>query len=104
MEYPSKAIAQLTGIPQIADKNQISLRSILDDLRKEDQRCILIARGVKHLGFRSRQMLEKYFAQYGKVSNVFVPTSKTTKTSNVNRPGNMGIVVMESPECAQGIL
>jgi hypothetical protein len=49
-------------------------------------------------------MLEKYFAQYGKVSNVFVPTSKTTKTSNVNRPGNMGIVVMESPECAQGIL
>jgi hypothetical protein len=89
---------------QPVDKNQVSLRSILDDLRKEDQRCILIARGVKHLGFRSKQVLEKYFAQYGVVFNVFVPTSKTTKTSNVNRPGNMGIIVMRSAECAQGIL
>lgn len=78
-----------------------SLRNFLNELRAEDARCIFIARGIKQLGFKSNQALERHFSTYGEVSHVFVPTSKTK--ANL-RPGNLGVVVMKSPDDVDRIM
>jgi hypothetical protein len=87
--------------PEKPEKGFGSLRNFLDTLRHEDMRCIFIARGIKHLGFKSKSVLERHFAQYGELTHVFVPASKTKATV---RPGNLGVLVMRDPEAVERIL
>lgn len=102
---PTSKAGDTSIVPKTEHKEQAcgSLRSLLDDLRNEDQRFILITRGVKQLGFKSKQVLERHFSQYGEVARVFVPTSKASRT-NQHRPGNLGIVVMKSAKAVQDVL
>lgn len=102
---PTSKAGDTSIVPKTEHKEQAcgSLRSLLDDLRNEDQRFILITRGVKQLGFKSKQVLEKHFSQFGEVARVFVPTSKASRT-NQHRPGNLGIVVMKSAKAVQDVL
>jgi len=102
---PTSKAGDTSIVPKTEHKEQASgsLRSLLDDLRNEDQRFILITRGVKQLGFKSKQVLEKHFSQFGEVARVFVPTSKASRT-NQHRPGNLGIVVMKSAKAVQDAL
>lgn len=90
-------------------KDHNSLRNYLEeDLHNVDKRCVLTARRINKLGFKSKDFLEQHFSKYGEVVEVFVthPRSKPNFTNAPPkiRPGNFGIVVMKSPEAAQRIL
>jgi len=90
-------------------KDHNSLRNYLeDDLHNVDKKCVLTARRINKLGFKSKDFLEQHFSKYGEVVEVFVthPRSKPNFTNAPPkiRPGNFGIVVMKSPEAAQRIL
>lgn len=98
-------------IPEPERKARDTLRTYLEELRNEDPRCIFIARRINKLGFRSKSLLERHYAQYGEVSQVLVAHSKVKpfKSSGSwtfprTRPGNFGLVVMRSPEVVQRIL
>mmetsp|Transcript_28619 Transcript_28619/g.52069 ORF Transcript_28619/g.52069 Transcript_28619/m.52069 type:complete len:761 (+) Transcript_28619:83-2365(+) len=86
-----------------------TLRRHLEDLKNVDERCIFITRRINKLGFRSRLPLEQHFSKYGKVVQVLVAHSKVkpfqhTGSQPRTRPGNFGLVVMDSPEAVQRVL
>eukprot|EP00931_Biecheleriopsis_adriatica_P026271 TRINITY_DN15_c0_g1_i1.p1 TRINITY_DN15_c0_g1~~TRINITY_DN15_c0_g1_i1.p1 ORF type:complete len:863 (+),score=183.52 TRINITY_DN15_c0_g1_i1:231-2591(+) len=90
-------------------KSRQTLRTYLEELRSEDPRCIFIVRRINKLGFRSKVYLERHFSQYGKVAQVCVAHSKvkplpSSGTNPRTRPGNFGLVVMESPEMVFKVL
>jgi len=89
--------------------SQDTLRMYLQELRDEDPRCIFITRKINKLGFRSKAALEKHFSEYGKVRHVLVAHSKVKGLPNADtqtrtRPGNFGIVVMQSPNVVEKII
>jgi len=91
------------------DSHRDTLRRHLEDLKNVDERCIFITRRINKLGFRSRVPLEQHFARYGKVVQVLVAHSKVKPfqhSSSVprTRPGNFGLIVMDSPEAVQQVL
>jgi len=90
-------------------KDHNSLRSFLEeDLVNVDKRCIFTCRRINKLGFKSKDVLEQHFSQFGEVVEVFVthPRSKPDVPGAPPkfRPGNFGIVVMKTPEAVQRIL
>lgn len=95
--------------PQEQRKCRDTLRTYLEELRNVDPRCVFITRRINKLGFRSKSLLERHYAQYGEVSQVLVAHSKVKPFPNTGtlprtRPGNFGLVVMKSPEVVQRIL
>eukprot|EP00435_Cladocopium_sp_Y103_P053173 s1517_g17.t1 len=79
-----------------------TLRGYLEELRSEDPRCIFIVRRINKLGFRSKSALESHYSKFGKVLQVCVAHSKVKPLPNSGqtartRPGNFGLVVMQSP-------
>lgn len=78
-----------------------SMRKFLEDLWDEDTRCVIFARGIRQLSFRSKYILEQHFSQYGEISCVFAPHSKT---KGQLRPGNLAVIVMRAPESVESIL
>jgi hypothetical protein len=90
-------------------KTQDTLRGFLSDLRNKDPKRVFVTRQIKDLGFRSKALLKQHFAKYGKVMDVLVAHTKA-KAREADRgaprgfrPGNFGLVVMESPEVVQRI-
>lgn len=86
-----------------------TLREFLQELRNEDPRRVFVARSINQLGFRSRTVLERHFCRYGEVTHVMVAHSKVKSLRNSllprrTRPGNLGLVVMRSPDVVQSIL
>jgi hypothetical protein len=93
-----------------AEKSQDSMRSYLSDLRNEDPKRVFIARRIKDLGFRSKELLKQHFSKYGEVKQVLIPHTKVKPFRDAvagsparTRPGNFGLVVMSSQEVVQQI-
>ncbi|KAF4706262.1 hypothetical protein FOZ62_021481, partial [Perkinsus olseni] len=63
-----------------------TLRTLLQELDKEDESCIFIVRRIHKFGFRSPVFLREYFEDYGEVRKVLVAHSKqlhsTTEDNN----------------------
>lgn len=105
-EDGSSAAAPSGGAQKKCKEN---LRSYLQEVRSEDPRCIFITRRINKLGFRSKSVLERHFAQYGEVTKIMVAHSKVKPYPNSGclprtRPGNFGLVVMRSPDAVAKIL
>lgn len=86
-----------------------TLRGYLEELRSEDPRCIFIVRRINKLGFRSKTALESHYSKFGKVLQVCVAHSKVKPLPNSGqtartRPGNFGLVVMQSPAAVKKVL
>lgn len=87
-----------------------TLRSYLQQLQAEDPRCVFIVRRINKLGFRSKSALRAYYSQYGEVTRVLVPHSRVRPlvgpgdTQVRIRPGNLGLIVMRSPDSVSRIL
>lgn len=86
-----------------------TLRGYLEELRSEDPRCIFIVRRINKLGFRSKSALESHYSKFGKVLQVCVAHSKVKPLPNSGqtartRPGNFGLVVMQSPAAVKKVL
>ncbi|KAF4648189.1 hypothetical protein FOL46_003258, partial [Perkinsus olseni] len=68
-----------------------TLRTLLQELDKEDESCIFIVRRIHKFGFRSPVFLREYFEDYGEVRKVLVAHSKqlhsTTTEDNNNNKG-----------------
>jgi len=86
-------------------------RCIHEQLRSEDHRCIFVARRLSKLGLRSESVLWEHFSRFGAVKEILVPQSggrkKIYTSGNLEqrkRPGNLGFIVMQSPECADRVL
>jgi len=89
--------------------NSATLQTHLKALGNEDPACIFIVRKVNRLGFRSVDMLTKFFSQHDTVVKVLVAHSKVKRNQGGNaelylRPGSLGFVLMKSPEAVQRIL
>jgi len=86
-----------------------TLRGYLEELRSENPRCIFIVRRINKLGFRSKSALESHYSKFGKVLQVCVAHSKVKPLPNSGqtartRPGNFGLVVMQSPQAVKKVL
>jgi hypothetical protein len=81
-----------------------TLRAHLDQLSTVDEDCIVVARRINKLGFRSREILKIHFAQYGDVVRVLVAHSKGHLGKMHFRPGGLGLVVMRHKGSVQAIL
>jgi len=92
------------------DAGHETMRSHLQALRNEDSRCIFIARRIGKLGFRSKEILERFFHRYGPVRTVLVAHSKVkpfgdaAESHQRKRPGNFGLVLMKDPSAVERIL
>jgi hypothetical protein len=89
--------------------NSATLQTHLKALGNEDPACIFIVRKVNRLGFRSVEVLTKYFQQQGTVVKVLVAHSKVKRNQPGNaelylRPGSLGFVLMKNAESVQHIL
>jgi len=81
-----------------------SLRTHLETLREVDCNRTILTRKINRLGFQSAQVLETYFAKYGKVDKVLVSHCYARSRNLRFRPSGLGFVVMSSVEEAQAIL
>lgn len=86
-----------------------TLRNHLRSLKDEDPRRIFIARRINKLGFKSAEIVQQHFTQYGNVRCVLVAHSKVKPWLSQNssfrvRPGSLGIIVMEDIEGVKQIL
>jgi hypothetical protein len=89
--------------------NSATLQTHLKALGNEDPQCIFIVRKVNRLGFRSVEVLTKFFEQHGTVVKVLVAHSKVKRNQPGNaelylRPGSLGFVLMKNQESVQRIL
>jgi len=96
-------------VPDTQLANSATLQTHLKALGNEDPACIFIVRKVNRLGFRSVDILTKFFSQHDTVVKVLVAHSKVKRNQGGNaelylRPGSLGFVLMKSPEAVQRIL
>lgn len=80
-----------------------TLRSHLERINLEDEKCVLIARRINRLGFHSATLLQDYFERFGGAKHVYVAHSRakpSMKRANRIRPAGLGFIVMHSPEAA----
>jgi len=81
-----------------------TLRTMLEQLEDVEAARILVVRRIGKLGSSSQVVIRKHFAQYGTVSQVLVPGKKRLNNHYDDcgsRPGNLGLVVMESVTSAE---
>jgi len=106
---PGHAKGNSKGAPSAASEgNGDSMRSYLADLRNEDPKSVFITRRIKGLGFWSKELLIEHFSKYGKVKQVLIPHTKVKPFRDAeirarSRPGNFGLVVMNSQAVVQRI-
>jgi len=81
-----------------------SLRSNILVLQDVDCDRIVLTRRINRLGFQSAQVLEAYFAKYGKVEQVLVSHCHAKSRNLRFRPAGLGFVVMSTVEEAKAIL
>uniref|UniRef100_A0A7S1A065 RRM domain-containing protein n=1 Tax=Noctiluca scintillans TaxID=2966 RepID=A0A7S1A065_NOCSC len=85
-----------------------TLGMYLTELKEEDPRCVLIARRIGKMGFRSHEGLTAHYSRYGEVQRVLVPNSqvKPLRRSGAPRirPGSLGFVVMSNASAVERIL
>jgi len=85
-----------------------TLRTHLEQMNGEDQRCILVVRRINRLGFQSPSLLEEYFQRFGGAKHVFVAHSRvkpsTKRPAYRIRPAGLGFVVMGSFEAAEEVM
>jgi hypothetical protein len=95
--------------PENGSGQRDTLRSHLTELSTEDPGCIFITRRINKLGFRSREILQQHYSQYGEVSRVLVAHSKVKPFRDSSgqlrtRPGGLGLVVMRKALAVNKIL
>jgi len=95
--------------PETGSGQRDTLRSHLTELSTEDPGCIFITRRINKLGFRSREILQQHYSQYGEVSRVLVAHSKVKPFRDSSgqlrtRPGGLGLIVMRKAPVVKKIL
>jgi len=87
-----------------------TFRSHLKQLEDEDERCVLLVRGINRLGFDSEQALSEFFQNAcasGELRRVLVTHCRSKATGRRKerlRPAAMGFVVLGSAEAASRVL
>lgn len=76
-----------------------TLRAHLAALHSEDPSHVLVARHINKLGFRSREILTKYFSSSGIAARVLVAHRKDN-----SRPCSLGLIVMKSKDDVEQVL
>lgn len=102
--WQEKAVAGIVETPSVnADISSASgpMKLQLQALAHEDPGCVFKVRGIKDLGFQSAEILQTYFASYGKVKEVLVPHSAGDYKRA--RAAGMAFVVMEDADDAEQI-
>jgi len=101
-EWASPAGSAAEAAPTEADGD--TLRSQLRQLQEQDQRTVLLVRGINRLGFGSLEALEEFFGRTGDVQRVLVTHSKARASGRRRervRPAAIGFVLMSSREAAE---
>jgi len=86
-----------------------TLRDYLSELKGQDPDRIFTARRINKLGFRSREVLNAHYSQYGDVVQVLVAHSEVRPFRDVGgqlrtRPGGLGMIVMRDAASVKKIL
>lgn len=84
-----------------------TLRDHLQELQAEDQRCVLLVRGINRLGFDSQDIITQFFGGDGDLRRALVTHSKVKasgKRRERTRPAALGFLIMASPEAASRVL
>lgn len=101
--------AHLNECPPCPPQGEDSMRAHLNELNSEDPDTVFIVRKIHKLGGSARNILAKYFSQYGEVTRVLVADSKVKGGQSpghalMRRAGNLGFIVMKSADIVEKIM